>query len=636
MSRLSIIKIFSISCYFIIALGSIKAQNTEIMIDIAIKSYENGDYHNANQLFESALAVDSNKLNLQFHHGLNLIKLHQFKKATFYIKKVVNKDPSGKIFPQASFYLGEMLKHQGKYKEAILEFKKAKAHYIHNKNNFYFLKSSREINSTIYAMRHSDLINEDVKVSKITGSVNGYNADFAGFEDNGNFYFSSVKDSLHAQIYIQNKNKKIKKLSPEIDDNNFHNANGIFYKNHQYFLFTRCDSVAHCQIMISKNKDGNWMTPELLSDELNLNSHNVTQPFLAKVNGNNILFFSSDKKGGLGKLDIWYAEILDDLSIGNIKNAGPNINSPENDITPFYHEPSNRLYFSSSWHNGFGGYDVFYSHWNDSIFETPVNADQPINSSWNDLYFWINNFGKHGYITSNRNGSLYNSSPNCCPDIWEFKTDHSIANKEEILSDLDNDEIFKHKTGISLPLALYFHNDEPMPKSLATKVNETYPETYVKYLALKPLYVKSFSNGNSIAERKSETEQINYFFDQYVMKEFKKLEKFKNQLIPLLNEHESIEITIKGFASPLAKSDYNTNLSKRRISSLINYFNEVDSGALAPFIINKKLILKSAPFGENKTGINTSDDVNNTKKSIYSPKAAMERRIEIQEVIFKN
>ena len=51
MSRLSIIKIFSISCYFITALGSIKAQNTEIMIDIAIKSYENGDYHNANQLF---------------------------------------------------------------------------------------------------------------------------------------------------------------------------------------------------------------------------------------------------------------------------------------------------------------------------------------------------------------------------------------------------------------------------------------------------------------------------------------------------------------------------------------------------------------------------------------------------------
>ena len=114
------------------------------------------------------------------------------------------------------------------------------------------------------------------------------------------------------------------------------------------------------------------------------------------------------------------------------------------------------------------------------------------------------------------------------------------------------------------------------------------------------------------------------------------LEKFKSQLIPLLKEHKSIEITIKGFASPLAKDDYNTNLSKRRISSLVNYFNTVDSGALKPFIETGRLILKSAPFGENKSNLSASDNVKDTKRSIYSPKAAIERRIEIQEVIFND
>ena len=115
-----------------------------------------------------------------------------------------------------------------------------------------------------------------------------------------------------------------------------------------------------------------------------------------------------------------------------------------------------------------------------------------------------------------------------------------------------------------------------------------------------------------------------------------KLERFKTQLIPLLEEHQSIEITIKGFASPLAKSDYNTNLSKRRISSLMNYFNSTDNGKLKSYIDEGRLIIHSAPFGESTSSKSANDDGNNIKESIYSPKAAMERRIEIQEVIFHN
>ncbi len=610
------------------------AQSSDIMTDLGINAFKQGEYMEANQLFENAIKIDSNKLKLQYYYGVNLIKIHHYKKAIKFLKMAVEKDPSGKIFPEASYYFGEMLKQNGNYKEAILEFKKAKAHFIHDKENFLYSKSSREINSTIFAMRHRDLINEDITINSLDQPINGYNADFAGFENNGKLYFSSVKDSLHAQIYLQEKNKEVKLLSEIIDNPSFHNANGIFVKNQQYFIFTRCDSISHCKIMFAKREKDSWNEPKELSNELNLNSHNITQPFLSRINGNNILFFCSDKKGGYGKLDIWYAEILDDFSIANIQNAGPRVNSPENDITPFYHEPSNRLYFSSTWHNGYGGFDIFYSHWNDSIFETPNNAGQPLNSPFNDMYFWVDNEAKHGYVTSNRDGSLFSTYSNCCPDIWKFESKTSIAEKEDVTANLNPREIFKHKTGLTLPLALYFHNDEPMPKSLATFVKETYPESLEKYLALQPTYIKLFCNGNSLEERKAETEQINYFFDKYLKDGLTVLEKFKSQLIPLLNEHQSIEITIKGFASPLAKDDYNTNLSKRRISSLVNYFNVVDSGALKPFIETGRLILKSAPFGENKSNKSASDNVKDTKRSIYSPKAAIERRIEIQEVIF--
>ncbi len=633
MSRLFINKIILVLSLVFVQL-SITAQNTDLMIEIGINAYHEGDFTKANQLFENALKVDSNKLKLQFYYGVNLIKIHQYEKATIFLKKVVKKDPSGKIFPEASYYLGEMFKQQKKYKLSILEFKKAKSHYIHNKKDFYFKKTSREINSTIYAMRHSEDIDQSIKLSRLPRPINGTNADFASFEENGKLYFSSVKDSLHAQIYVRENKKDIKLLDATIDDKNFHNANGIFFKKNQCFLFTRCDSIGHCKIMISKKENNVWKDPEELSSELNFKSHNVTQPFLTKINGNNTLFFVSDRSGGFGKLDIWYAEILDDLSIGKIKNAGAKVNSIENDITPFYHQSSNNLFFSSTWHNGFGGYDIFKSHWNDSTFEMPINVGQPLNSSRNDMYFWVNKFSKHGYVTSNRNGSMHNNSPNCCPDIWEFFSENEIIKKENITSELTSKQIFKHKTGLSLPLALYFHNDEPMPNSLETTVTQNYPETFIKYMALRQEYIKSYSEGSSIEERKIAAEQINYFFDEYLTNGLNKLKKFTSQLISLLKEHDVIEITIKGFASPLAKNDYNTNLSKRRISCLINYFNSTLNGELIPYIKSEKLIIKSAPFGEKKSSNNTSDDINNKKQSIYSPKAAIERRIEIQEVIF--
>ena len=131
------------------------------------------------------------------------------------------------------------------------------------------------------------------------------------------------------------------------------------------------------------------------------------------------------------------AEILNDMSIGKVYNAGKNVNSPDHDITPFFHEPSNQLFYSTTWQNGFGGFDVFSSHWSDSIFETSINLGQPINSSWND---WINEFGKHGYFSSNREGSKYDSIKHCCP--WEFKTRKPIVKNSCSMS---SKEIFKYK-----------------------------------------------------------------------------------------------------------------------------------------------------------------------------------------------
>ena len=74
------------------------------------------------------------------------------------------------------------------------------------------------------------------------------------------------------------------------------------------------------------------------------------------------------------------------------------------------------------------------------------------NFSWNDVYFWMNENADYGYLTSNRDGANFDSIPHCCSDIWKFKSIQPLANENKISSK----EIFKKRTGITLPLALYF------------------------------------------------------------------------------------------------------------------------------------------------------------------------------------
>jgi len=109
----------------------------------------------------------------------------------------------------------------------------------------------------------------------------------------------------------------------------------------------------------------------------------------------------------------------------------------------------------------------------------------------------------------------------------------------------------------------------------------------------------------------------------------------------LLEQGQSIQITIKGFASPLNKSEYNTNLSKRRINCVENYLRKYNNGVFLPYldtvdskIKNKLYIIKNA-FGETKAAANISDKRSDLRNSVYSPEAAKERKVQIIGINFK-
>jgi outer membrane protein OmpA-like peptidoglycan-associated protein len=110
------------------------------------------------------------------------------------------------------------------------------------------------------------------------------------------------------------------------------------------------------------------------------------------------------------------------------------------------------------------------------------------------------------------------------------------------------------------------------------------------------------------------------------------LQLFSEILLKRLKTGERVEIVIKGYTSPRAKSDYNDNLAKRRISSLRNHFYEWQYAVLEPFLSNGKLVISESPYGESQAETGISDDLFDERNSIYSVGASRERRVEIIEV----
>ena len=109
---------------------------------------------------------------------------------------------------------------------------------------------------------------------------------------------------------------------------------------------------------------------------------------------------------------------------------------------------------------------------------------------------------------------------------------------------------------------------------------------------------------------------------------------FTPEVWQALQSGQQVSIMVQGFASPLAKSDYNVHLTNRRISSIINYFEEIDGGKFAPYMQTSPLRLQfiEVPMGEFQANKEVSDNYYDQRNSVYSKDASLERRIEIIEL----
>ncbi len=168
-----------------------------------------------------------------------------------------------------------------------------------------------------------------------------------------------------------------------------------------------------------------------------------------------------------------------------------------------------------------------------------------------------------------------------------------------------------------LPVQLYFDNDQPNPKTYSSVTSVNYGSSYSQYMLRKNDY-----------ERKIGTAITVDWFSQ-VTQSKNDLDKAIEYIKSLTDNGYKIEITLKGYTSPLASSKYNDALASRRIESVLLYLKQADNGLLQNAFQDGKLIVTVEPIGENNSPAEISDNGTNKQQSVYSISAAYERRVEI-------
>ncbi len=638
MSRLYLIVLLSL-----LPLSGWSQNNLKKYLEFAKEQYDKGDYFYALEYYNKAMELDSNTIEILWNVAETYRAYKDYRKAEYYYKKVYDREEA-KIYPNSLLYLGLMQKQNGKYEEALETFKRAKKKYYKDKKSYRYLKSKREIESTLWAISNiGDSL--DLSISTLSDSINSKNSEFGHGIYNGALFFSSLRaDSISENEEVYEKNyrtklfvsnvktpisdfEKARELSELIGENNSI-GNGAYSLDGTRFYFSSCQDDGYnyrCKIMVANYSNGKWSDPDTLGEIINEPGANTTMPCIAELEGVETLIFASDRTESEGGLDLFYSRIKNGNQYGKPRPI-KTLNSIDNEITPWWDAEKQRLYFASSWYDGFGGTDIFYSEYKDQ-FNTPINLGAPINSSANDLYYFA--YEDTLFATSNRIGVRYAKNPTCCSDIFVFKppVKPEPPTAIETLFELNK----------RLPVTLYFHNDRPDPDSRNTSTKLTYMETYDAYTALLEEYKKEYSKGLSGDRAEEAREEIETFFIEYVDKGVSDLAHFRDLLLVELNKGVKIEVTIKGFASPLAKTDYNVNLTKRRISSLINYLRKYENGVFIPYLENTapnggRVVFKEVPFGEYTANQLTSDNPNDVQNSVYSRAAAIERKIEIQSV----
>ncbi|MCB0580056.1 MAG: hypothetical protein KDD10_12205 [Phaeodactylibacter sp.] len=394
--------------------GLASAQSWRKLKKEAEQAYQDGELADAADKYEQAWRKKRKKEDLIHQAGELYYQLRDYRKAAEAYRPIKEKNSE---FPLVGLKFARCLKQDGQYDRAINEFETFMQNYTGDGKDILEEIIRNEIAGCRLGMDAPAQADRDVELLLPGDGINSEKDEFAPYpvSDNELYYSSTTGD--RARIYASRRDGSTwskgepPRNFPVIQSGHF--CNGAMAPDGSRLYFTVCSNTSgpwndiktRCEIFVTKRVGAVWSQPERLPDYINMAGVTATHPSIVHQRGQEILFFASNREGGRGGMDLWYASR--DLGSDNIDftfpvNMGPVVNTLGDEITPFYNVEDQTLYFASNGHVSMGGFDIFSSIGDEVSWSQPDNLGMPVNSSADEYFYILNPSRTGGFLTSNR------------------------------------------------------------------------------------------------------------------------------------------------------------------------------------------------------------------------------------------
>ena len=389
----------------------------------ADKQYDLYAYNLALKTYEEVLKIQPNNAHALARTGDSYFQLNRPEDALPWYEKAVKRQD---VEPEALLHYGKALLQTGDYVGA----------------RKWFLRYAET--NPVVGNHYAGLTNYAAQTAKKEGlytvkneALNTVAADFSpAFYGNRIAYSSSRTDiqrqtqsktssdwsgAAYNQLYVTQRNPEGTYLQkPQFlrsDLQNAYNEGPVsFSADGRKVAFCRNNFIDGTRQIAEKGlnmslytadvEDGNWVNIKAFP----YNGSDFSTGFPTLSPNGKMLLFASNQPGGFGGWDIYVSNLVSETWM-TPRNVGTPLNTPGNEVTPFY--DGTNLYFSSDWHNGLGGLDIFRAELGDESVANVYHLGPVINSSYDDYGFVYSDDQRMGYLTSNRPGGRGHE------DIWQ-------------------------------------------------------------------------------------------------------------------------------------------------------------------------------------------------------------------------
>ncbi len=578
------------------------------------------DYGSAVDYYKAYLKFNKSDSKVQYKMADAYRMVRDYESAEKMYLKAYQSNPEKNVL--ALYYYAEMCKSSGKYDKAKEHFAKFAKEYKgpektlkkQAKKEVAFCDSVRNVinQSQKFVIQHLDTSINKVHVELSPVALDENTLLYASLRTNKKEYYVEGEDSANIPVRKFYTAKKVNNawhfedeyMTGTYNKPGEHVGNATFTPDGNKMYYTVCKpnwkGITVCAIFMTEKLKGEWTEPVKLGKSINNKNYTSTQPAVCidPAKGNEIVYFISDRPKGKGGLDVWYFVYDKKRKLYKApKNAGVKINTPKDELTPFFDTETRTLYFSSEGWGGMGGLDI-YKVTGDNKKWTPVeNLGEPINSGADDIYFSIGKNREEGFFVSNRKGGSTLKNATCCDDIYSYKHTSYIhlfvaGNVKELVKESATQSLDSAWVDVYL---VDKKNGEPvLVKSIATNKEGNYKTSLeagkeYQLVARKANYINTSSANliNTQNESQDRTIERNFTLSKVSSKaiaidninyEFDRSDLTKNStltldttILKIMLLNPDIIVEISSHTDDKGSEDYNQKLSQKRAESVVAY-----------------------------------------------------------------